>query len=105
MPEGSHRGASGHIRHGQVIMESIDAGILFGNSLYVHLPSRSSFSLRMRFLFSSFMEILEPSRLLASSCLHKSDWRMPSRPVFMTHCRALCSRSLCFGIRYQFPTV
>jgi len=31
--EGSHRALSGHIRHGQSAMESMDAGTLFGYSL------------------------------------------------------------------------
>src|SRR5208337_2301191 len=71
--DGSHRGLSGHIRHGQSAMESIEAGNLFGKSLKVHLPSRSSFSRRMSPLISSFNDILEPSRLVAPSSCHRSD--------------------------------
>ena len=36
---GSHLALSGHSRQGQSMIISIDAGSLFGYSLYVHLPS------------------------------------------------------------------
>ena len=96
--EGSQRGLSGHIKHGQSDIVSIEAGSLFGKILYVHLPSRSSFSLRISPFVSSFKAIREPSRLLASSSCHKSDWSTPSKPVVIMNCKALCSRSLRFGI-------
>lgn len=74
---GSHLALSGHSKHGQSMIVSIDAGSLLGYSRYVHRPSWSSFSLLMRPFSSSLMETRLPSRLLAPSSRHKSDWRTP----------------------------
>src|SRR4030067_1265549 len=70
---GSHLALSAQSRQGQSTMDSIDAGSLFGKSLYVHLPSWSSFSLRMSPFSSSFKATLEPSLLLAPRSRHSSD--------------------------------
>jgi hypothetical protein len=72
VPQAPHLGSLGHIKQGHSITEFIEAGKRFGNNLYVHLPSNNSFSRRIKPLFSSFKDILEPSRLLALSMRHKS---------------------------------
>lgn len=75
---GSHLALSGHSRHGQSTIDSMDAGSLFGKSLYVHLPPWSSFSLRINPFSSSFIATRDPSLLLAPSSRHSSDCSTPS---------------------------
>src|SRR3972149_10292441 len=70
---GSHLPLSGHNKHGQSTMHSMDVGSRLGKSLYVHLPPWSSFSRRIKPFSFSLRATLEPSLLLAESSRHKSD--------------------------------